>query len=349
MSEIRQSKGMTLVEMMIAIGITVIVMAMSLSIFTSQFGSYNRGKNVKEVQQSGQEVIGVLKSDLMQAGWSVSPRMAFFFQDGGANGTDTIVLNDTSIISLANDPAARALVLAMNYPGGTTMGNSGTSSIPVPALDLNGDLADDFVSAASQYVISDGTLWTQKVAMINTIAGNTLQLASSLTGTMVAPAIFYSSVNGILNRSDRSTGGLLPMVENVVDLQVAYKDNNDAACVGNNQAACDAAPGCGWLNGGCTGYWYGKPNCAGQGSGSGGAGTGGFCTLSPFDSGLVTLIRVGVITRSSGVVDGSLQNLNYCRPALENRAAAVAGSATDCGFVYRTYSAVIQPRSNRSQ
>ena len=358
MSEIRQSKGMTLVEMMVAIAITFIVMAMSTSIFMSQYKSYNRGKNVKEAQQSGQEVIGLIKSDLMEAGWSVSPRMAFYFQDGGAvNGSDTIVLNDTSIISLANDPNARALVLGSNYPGcAAIINNTPSSSINVSLLDIDGDLTSDFLPGRQQYVISDGTVVGQKIARITTIAGNTVNLASNLTGTMVAPGIFYcvdepsnalcssGTATYELRRNDRHVFGRQPIAENVVDLQVAYKDNNDSACSANvNPNDCDAASGCGWLNNQCTGYWYGKAGCAGQGNGP------GFCTLSPFDSGQVTLIRISVVTRSANLVDGSRMNPSYCRPAVENRTAAALGSQTDCGYVFRTYSAVIQPRSNRAQ
>ena len=357
MFRLHQSKGMTLVEMMIAIGITSVVMTMSISIFIGQFKSYHRGKNVKEAQQSGLEVLSLLKSDMMEAGWSVSPRMAFYFVDGGTvDGSDTIVLNDTSLISLSNNPNARFLVLASDYPGCVTMNGSGSSSITVPVLDLNGDLKNDFKPAARQYVISDGTVGSQKIGRITTIAGTTLSLDSSLTGTMVAPGILYcvdeptnvacrdgndDAPGYSLHRSDRSSGGRQPLAENVADLQVAYKDDNDGACsINATQAACDAADGCGWLNGQCTGYWYGKAGCAGQGTGA------GFCTRDPFDPTRIGLIRLTVVTRSSQQVDGAQTNPNYCRPAVENRTGA-PGVLADCGFLYRTYSALIQPRSNK--
>jgi type II secretory pathway pseudopilin PulG len=352
---------MTLVEMLIAIGITAIVMTMSVSIFVSQFGSYNRAKNVKESQRSAQEVLGLIRSELLEAGWSVLPEMAFSFQDGSITGTgaDMIVVNDVRLITLVNSSNVkymRSLLMTEDCPGGAPItGGQGTASITVQTVDMDNDGNPDFSSVGgSRYVIFDSDV--PKTAVMTSVAGNaiTLSAASALNAKFVAPGIYYcvddttnpqclpaSTIRYVLRRSDRESFGLQPMAENMIDLQVAYKDNNDAACNMATQILCDASPGCEWFNGRCTGYWYGKRSCAGQGSGP-----GNFCALSPFKPEQISLVRLTVVTRSSNVVDASRTNPSYCRPAVENRNAAAVGSA-DCGFLYRTYSTVIQPRGNR--
>ena len=82
--------GMTLVELMVSIGVTLTVMALTVSIFMGQYKSYVKSKDASKIQESLPPAVELLKRDLMLAGWSVRPEMAFFFEDGGANGSDRI-------------------------------------------------------------------------------------------------------------------------------------------------------------------------------------------------------------------------------------------------------------------
>lgn len=320
--------------MMVAIGITAIVMAISLSIFMSQYGTYRKGRGVKQVQETGQSTIDFLKSGLMEAGWSVRPNMAFYFEDGGSGAPDRIWTNDTTIVNLT-DTVGRKRMLDFYCAGGLKIasgsgGQSITLSDPqggnasglVNFYNQGGTNPAEFVGGVYQYVISDGKY--DKVAKVVTADGDSLSLDVDLLGSYVAPAIYYCVDTGsddchpagatetlVLRRSDRSSEGLHPVIENVVDLQVAYR-------MGGN--------------------WYGASGCAESGSGS------GFCTANPFEPTRVTLIRVSIVTRGSDLVPDRKYDSSYCRPALENRTAASRGS-TECGYIYRTYTILIQPRS----
>lgn len=326
-----QAKGMTLVEMMVAIGVTSVVMILSISIFMSQNKSYVRSKNVKEVQESGQTMVEILKRDIMEAGWSVLPRMAFFFEDGGAGGSDRIYVNDTSLIR-PSVPAHLTRMISEDCSGGARItAGSNTSAVTVSRMDIDDEEGDgdssgqfDFRGRVFQFVISDAV--TNKIAKINNItSGTQLGLDRVLSGTFVAPAVFYCVDNGdaqcrpsdstdqrVLRRSDRSSGGRQPMMENVVDLQVAYQDRN--------------------------GNWYGEAGCAGTGVGA------NLCAMDPFDSRQIALIRITLVTRGTDSIEGRKFDPSYCRPAVENHTGAASGSA-ECGFVYRTYSSTIQPRN----
>lgn len=336
-------KGMTLVELMVAIAITSVVMAMSISLFISQKTSYEHEKSIKEAQESGQAATEAVKTNLMEAGWSVRPEMAFFFEDGGAGGSDRIYINDTSIVNVtATSASGIPLLLASDNCSGCRkiMSGSGSSSIGVGRLDIDDQEDDgdatgaDFVGGVSQYVIScdadSKTVKTPEIAKINNTGGTQLSLDRPISGTHVAPVVFYcadadgtdaschpstgptSTITAVLRRSDRSTGALQPMVENVVDLQVAYQDTG--------------------------GNWYGAAGCGASGLGA------GFCSRSPFEPLLISLIRISVVTQSRSRMLDQINNSRYCRPALENHAGAVLGSS-QCGYVYRTYTALVQPRS----
>lgn len=109
---------------------------------------------------------------------------------------------------------------------------------------------DEFAGGINQYIITDypfldlgsssepGDL---KVAKINSISSNQLSLDSAIKGTRIAPAIYYcvdydgndsschpssTDITKVLRRSDRSTGGRQPIISDIVDMQIAYKDND---------------------------------------------------------------------------------------------------------------------------
>lgn len=319
-----KSDGLTLVELLVAIGVTSIIATLSIGIFVSQLSHYERGKSVKQTQESGQRVIELLKSDLMQAGWSVAPDMAFYFKDGGSTESDMVYISDASIINLAV-PAERRLMLLKDCPGGQpiTSGNN-TSSPRIETVDIDGDGQVDFSDDISEYVISNSTDTSQKIARITGVSGNQLSLSNPIGGTFLAPAVFYCADNGsnsdchpsgseenVLRRSDRTLTGRSAIAENVVDMQVAYMVGND---------------------------WYGAAGCNGAGTGF------GMCTYSPFDSKQIRLIRVSVVTKGTALQPDRIHDPQYCRPAVENRPAAATGS-NECGYVYRTYTTTFQPRN----
>lgn len=317
--------GMTLVELMVSLCILAIVMVAVVGIFGAQYRNMGRDHGIKEATREGQIIFEFLRLDLMEAGWSVAPEMSFYFEDGGTGRSDKIYINDTALIDIDEDEHMDQLI-SEDCPGCSRIeAGSGTSSVTVNELDVNGDGKNDFRGAAYQFVISDDGL--SKVAKINTVSGNQLNLEVELGGTWLAPAVYYCVDDGnadchpdsstdplwVLRRSDRSSGGRQVVAENVVDLQVAYRDADGE-------------------------YWYGEAGCDGSGTGP------GKCEMSPFDPRSIDLVRLTLVVRSRHQSRDLLGDPRYCRPAVENREAGVGPD--ECGRIYQVFSMMIHPRNN---
>jgi len=127
---------------------------------------------------------------------------------------------------------------------------------------------DELAGGIWQTVISDAGI--QKVAKINSISGNTLNLDRPISGTKLAPAIYYCLDEGsnaecdsnastafYFKRSDRTSGGRQPLASDIVDFQIAYQDINE--------------------------NWY----CDETGP----------CPMIPFDPRKIKLVRISIISR----------------------------------------------------
>ncbi len=325
---------MTLVELMVSLAVTALVMAAAVGIFSAQHRNYVRDRSEKELLQDTVDVLRVLQRDLLEAGWAVAPNMEFLVRDGGDNSSDEIYLSDVDLI----DPMINAdrLVNAVVCPGCLRISSISGSVItledpwePSPdatgVLDINGDNQTDFNSGT--FLLSDATGLDNKTDFMKSRSDTSVTISgSSLRGTLVTPAIRYCVDNGpgsdchpdnatetfVLRRTDRRTGGhALPMAENVVDLQVAYRDDS--------------------------GNWYGEDSCSGSGIGS------NFCERRPFEPSRINLIRLSVVVRSPAKDKDRLTDPAYCRPAVENRSAGTGPD--ECGYQYKVYTVLIHPRN----
>lgn len=342
-----QCDGMTLVELMVSICVTMLVATLSISIFTGQYKSYVNKSDFNEIQEAMPPVVELIKRELMEAGWAVRPQMAFYFEDGGANGCDQIYINDVNMVRVSSNNAAdltkagNLLKDPDNALCATIIGSgSEESSVTVEAdcgfqtcngsedpLDLDGDGTRDLPAVGEdgpghRYLITDAL--TNKIARITatTVTGNqaTLNLDRELSGTVAAPAIHYcvdDGSNAACDPDGTASRWVLrrsdrnsegPLAANVVDLQVAYRDR--------------------------AGTWYGIAGC-----------TEDNCVPAAFNPSDIDLIRHTLVTRT-GHQDGALRNNpKHCRPAVENRAAAAVGSE-ECGYTYRTFVVQVTSRNN---
>ncbi len=274
-----QKKGMTIVELMVALTIMMIVTSAIYSIVLSQRKAYIKQESITETQEIGKIILTIIKRDLMMAGYGVDKKLALYIKDGGDNGPDELYINDWSFID-ENE------LLAGVYGETKIIHNSG-KSILVEKLNLDdcaqcsdntyGD-SNDPNEFESQYVISDTDDPEKKVAKIKNVNRdtNTLTLQEEISGSYVAPAIYYGIVEENLKKSTRNTGGRQPLAQNVVDLQIAYQDKE--------------------------GNWY----CHERGS----------SPMTPFDPSKIRLIRVSIVIRTKAKTDF---NKTTGRPALENR------------------------------
>lgn len=307
-------KGMTLVELMVAIAITGVIMTISISVFLAQFNSYNRSQGAKATQMDSQVPIEMLKEDLSLAGWGVLPKMAFLIEDGGSAGTDRIYVNDVSVLSPTNLSSLEAMVdtdcAACAHKDATT----GTT------VYVNGTMA------VNAFATEGPALWwtgSNYVRSLRCKGGGEFN-NSTLSG-MVTPAVEYCADGGnnthcptntaptvgktwALWKYTRSTSGqMVALSDDVADVQVSYRTRSG------------------------TGY------CNGNGTTA--------CPMPAFNASSVQWVTLAVVTRSRDKTRPETDP-SSCRPAVFNHAGAASGDATQCGYEYRTYMTTVGPIGN---
>jgi type IV pilus assembly protein PilW len=75
----RSQRGFTLIELMVALGISVVVIAGSLMLLNAQRKAFQGGAGDRGLQEAGRVALVELSSNLRMAGYGVDPGMAFDF------------------------------------------------------------------------------------------------------------------------------------------------------------------------------------------------------------------------------------------------------------------------------
>lgn len=327
---VSKSAGMTLVELMVAVGVTTIIMALSTLIFLGQYKSYRSGQAVKTTTVDIQKAMELVRDDLTLAGWAVKPQMAFYFVDGGDSSPDQIYLSDISLIN----PQNTTQMLKLVDSGPTRCGGCRRylSDQPDPtdhggSLDINGDGDTKDLKSVSVLVWGDDSNVTRVRTTDN--SGRLGSVSGMPTETYVTPAIYYSVVDNAtthtLKREDRNSGGAQPIAENVVDLQMVYGNSTSVGC---NATICPPP----------TNIW--RPT---KGYGSQGCVSGTTCQKSRFDASQVSWVNLYMVARSAERVKDP-NDPSSCRPAVANH---LAGNSTTCGYEYRVYVSRITPLANK--
>ncbi len=271
----RNCYGMTLVELIVVLMIMSIAIIALHNTFVSQQQSYTRNVAITGIQETGQTIINMIKKDIIMAGYGVDKKLALYVEDGGATGPDNLYINDWGFID--EDELLKGI-----YGQADITNGNGTSTLTLNTLNIDSmgndncysSNCNEFQGGVWQCIIVNGTDPDKKVARVLSTGANSLNLDSpvnaNLSAPEVAPAIYYCVDDGsnskclvtgknVLRRSDRSSGGRQPMANNVVDMQIAYRDKN--------------------------GTWY----CDGSGP----------CPMDPFDPQDISLIRINIVMRTA--------------------------------------------------
>jgi len=305
--------GMTLVELMVAIAITGIIMTISITVFVKQYDSYRRNQGAKTAQTDSLFGIEMLKEDIGIAGWGVTPKMAFYVEDGGSNGTDRIYINDVTVLNPRSEADLEKMV-------DTTCAACIPYGDESPTVTVSGGNATNNVGAKVPVANVPAIVWVGGKTTRNwTKANGELNATSSGNGTMT-PAIEYCADGGNSSRCDgpaalwtlrkfsRSTGGqMVAVASDVADLQATYY-------AGTTE--------------------YGARNCS----------TGTNCSMTSFNAASIQWVKIFVVTRSRDKTRPPTDP-SSCRPAMANRLAGTNKTA-DCGYEYRTYTTTIGPLGN---
>ena len=321
-------RGFTIVELMVALVITMIIGGISGAIFLAQHKSVLENESVFDVRAPAYAATELFKRDFSQAGYGVldfssidhPKNSAFYIEDGGQSAPDKIYLFDGSYIQ--DKELEKDIFSDVGY---SSFHGTGTN-IMLDHLNLDegrdddcyGSNCNEFLGGIYQYIITNSTDPMKKVARIISINGNSLHLDKAVGGgtkkSLASPAVYYClDVNGTdstchpskpnakiktLRRSNRSSGGRQSLASDIVDMQVAYKDK--------------------------AGHWH----CDGNVTNS--------CPMSPFIPGDITLIRITLISERKAVVTGDNSTIRAENGRLwRNRE-----------YIYNPYTIVIRPRNN---
>ena len=224
----RGSSGFSLVELMIALGLLVVVVAFLLETFTDQQRAYVVVDEVSQAQGNARAVSELLERDLREAGYKVPERMAVCGLDQTA-GPDALMVSATDILDTV-DPLLPLAYLQPDWAARVVAAGAGTVSLDVADIDGNGttdfregmgiilaDLDDPAGQVAcaeiSGPVVAPGAPGNPWVVPVTLVAG-----ALPMGGDRRAvPAHYYRIQNGDeLWRDD------LRLVSDVEDFQVAY-------------------------------------------------------------------------------------------------------------------------------
>ena len=237
-----RTQGLTLIELLVAVGLLGVITTYLLDTFTVNQQAYSVVEQVSEVQQNLRAAADLLERDIRHTGFMVPGAAAFCAVDD-TNGPDLLYLTDPDAV----DPAQLSTVDNGSAIGASTVA-SGTITLALvlepgagsPAYDMDGDGTPD-----SDFLEDGGVIFADPddpgrgtacgtVTAVDVGAGEiTVVLESggvgAGTGELVAiPAIEYrlgsagGPVDEVLLRNN------VPLVRGVDDFQVAFQiDLND--------------------------------------------------------------------------------------------------------------------------
>lgn len=368
------SDGMTLVELMVAIGVTAIMMTLSISIFMSQHKSFVNIQEANEAQETMPSAMTILQRDLMEAGWSVSPEMAFYFNDGGSTSADQIYLNDVNVIDIAvvrgtdnvsdlpvmvdrrrracpgcrilnkdNDVDQDDIDGAVLWTAASSVKFDRKEKLDINWLeDKSADHENDFIK--NMYIITDSYTPSQKVAKITDVNEDEgiLTLSNVIdgyqdsgdTGKYIAPAIYYEIHYDTTNKQ----WTLRRNDRNTSGSQPMAENIVDmqvAYC--ESLSSPPSAADCNSDTNPKSKWYCNKPSSE--------------CPMANFDPSKIYAIRVTLVTKNTHQDKSLFGNEKYCRPAIENRAKTNMGNTSEknneCGYKYRVYTTRLTPRNTQ--
>lgn len=231
--------GLTLVEIMVAVGILTIVVAGVMESFVVQNRAYTVVDQTTETQQNGRAVAGLLEQDLRMTGFMVPEGAvtcgvdAVSASTGLLPGSDVLYVTDADPIDTTNQTSADlGSIIISGYNNSTPTLSLGDLSVEgVPFYDTNADgAADSDFRPGAGVIIMDtsnpgrGTACGMILAGGVNIGARTLRVSIDTGFAFVAgmtliavPAHRYAiDANNNLTRDD------VAVVTDVDDLQVAY-------------------------------------------------------------------------------------------------------------------------------
>lgn len=221
----KRRDGVTLVELLVALAISLVVITQLLLAFSSQHESYVEQERVVETQQEARLLTNVILTDLRMAGFMLAREAGVASIDGGAGGSDVLCMSDSSVINSSVYTSTNNRLEGADVTTAITGSNSSLAiSSSEQDLDADGDV--DFVVGAG-ILISDGT--RVHCARVTSVGSGSVDftpatpsgVSYSVADTIAVPAVVYAISGSTLTRNG------LTLSTQVEDLQVEFGVDTD--------------------------------------------------------------------------------------------------------------------------
>jgi len=178
--------GFSLVELMVAMVLSLAVVGGSLMVFASQRRGFDRQQQVVNEQQIGRFALATVADDIRQAGlWT------------RVSDPATVIVSSNNVVGDPNViTGTDTLTLRYVREMGTVTSINAAGTITVGALDFDGNLVPDITATdfngggVVRLAVSDGPYGTVVEEVDATaLAGNTLTLSAPLVNTYDAPLV----------------------------------------------------------------------------------------------------------------------------------------------------------------
>jgi prepilin-type N-terminal cleavage/methylation domain-containing protein len=219
--QIKINKGVTLIELLIALVMSSILIAAIYRVFICQQKSYVVQEQVVDMQQNVRISISRMMSEIRMAGFGNVE--AVLEGVDGVNGFHQVIIPGENSITVVGG------FKQIRRSNGNPISVSSTS---VNTITLNYS-TDEFDRPAHQYISIGGvesSIVLQRKGRVLTLA-NTLRLIHPKdTPIFKIQAITYTTGKSegkpVLQRNENTGGGGQPVAENIEDLQFEYFDSN---------------------------------------------------------------------------------------------------------------------------
>jgi type IV pilus assembly protein PilW len=240
-----RTRGLTLVELMVAITISLIILAIVAQIFATSRGTYSMEEGLSRVQESGRFSMEILAYDIREAGASgcvsLQPNLVW----------DNIA--GTSAFSI--DPSTSATAYDVNGLRGYSYTGSGSN----PAVNWGTDLTTTGFFTSSDVLRANSDVLVVRHAMssvnlVNATASTSLQIDSRYSGPFSAGALVMvtdcTKADIFTIASTSTSGGVTTITP--ASLSRAYSANNGGELLVFKSVAYYVGDGTGFLNDGVT-------------------------------------------------------------------------------------------------
>jgi prepilin-type N-terminal cleavage/methylation domain-containing protein len=233
--QLETDKGVTLIELMIALVISSILIAALYRVFISQQKTYTVQEQVTDMQQNARVGINRMMSEIRMAGFgNVSMVLPVTLNSKTFNNVlnqDSPQVGSFTLISAIGDSTAITKRPGDLLPDGTELAKN-----QLVVSRLNNDSGTAVVNTGDKRYISIGGVESHAVTAIDTgskkltLDGNVIY--NHPLGTLVfgIRAVTYQVVNEdekfILKRDENTGGGRQPLADNIESTQFEYFDAN---------------------------------------------------------------------------------------------------------------------------